>query len=288
MDYANLDHFFKSGKHHLKKGPIALIFAEDEVELASTILHHTKLGFMKTIIFSKSMPALPTEVQDRIAPVYVDLFNAPDVSTIINKISTLTSNQWIYFCYNAEYLFFPFCETRSIAELLNFHSEERRAAMLTYVVDIYFKDPLTSGEVISRNKAQLDKAGYFATARVDPKTHQPMDHQLDFFGGLRWRFEEYVPYSQRKIDRISIFKASKGLNISKNYTFNNQEYNTYACRWHNNLTAAIISFRAAKALMNNPNPKSEIKDLFWEHSTPFKWQSSQLLDLGLIEPGQWF
>jgi hypothetical protein len=77
MDYANLDHFFKSGKHHLKKGPIALIFAEDEVELASTILQHTKLGFMKTIIFTKSMPALPTEVQDRIVSVYVDLFNAP-------------------------------------------------------------------------------------------------------------------------------------------------------------------------------------------------------------------
>ena len=125
-------------------------------------------------------------------------------------------------------------------------------------------------------------------ARSDPQTHRAMDRQLDFFGGLRWRFEEYVPYEKRKIDRISIFKASKGINISQNYTFNNQEYNTYACPWHNNLTAAVVSFRAAKALMSNPDSKSEIKDLSWEHSTHFKWHSSQLLDLGLIEPGQWF
>ena len=288
MDYASLDDFFKSGKHHLQKGPIALIFAEDEVELASTILHHSKLGFTKVIIFTKAMPTLPSEFQNNLVSVYVDLFKAPEVSVIINKINILASSQWVYFCYNAEYAFFPFCETRSVAELLNFHSEERREAMLTFVVDIYTKDFANPAEATSTDNAYLDEAGYFAMARSDPQTHRAMDRQLDFFGGLRWRFEEYVPYEKRKIDRISIFKAGKGINISQNYTFNNQEYNTYACPWHNNLTAAVVSFRAAKALMSNPDSKSEIKDLSWEHSTHFKWHSSQLLDLGLIEPGQWF
>ena len=139
-DYASLDDFFKSGKNHLQKGPIALIFAEDEVELASTILHHSKLGFVEIIIFTKAMPTLPSEIKSKLVSVYVDLFNSSEVSAIINKINILASGQWIYFCYNAEYLFFPFCETRSVAELLNFHSEERREAMLTFVVDIYTKD----------------------------------------------------------------------------------------------------------------------------------------------------
>ena len=288
MDYPSLDEFFKSGKHHLKKGPIALIFAEDDVELVSTISHHINLGFTNTILFAKSKPALPIDAKDKLVFICHDLFNSPEVDIIINKINTLAVNQWIYYCYNAEYLFFPFCETRSVAELLNFHSEERRDSMLTFVVDIYTKNLETLKNASIIEKSCLDKTGYFAEERIDPHTFHPMERQLDFFGGLRWRFEQYVPQDQRKIDRIAIFKASKGLTISKNHTFNNQEYNTYACPWHNNLTAAIISFRVAKALMSNPDSRSEIKDLSWEHSTPFKWTSDQLLELGLIEPGQWF
>ena len=46
----------------------------------------------------------------------------------------------MYYCFNAEYLFFPFCETRSVAEMLAFHEGERRDAMLAYVVDAYAGD----------------------------------------------------------------------------------------------------------------------------------------------------
>ena len=140
MDYPSLDEFFKSGKHHFKKGPIALIFAEDDVELVSTISHHINLGFTNTILFAKSKPALPIDAKDKLVFICHDLFNSPEVDIIINKINTLAVNQWIYYYYNAEYLFFPFCETRSVAELLNFHSEELRDSMLTFVVDIYTKN----------------------------------------------------------------------------------------------------------------------------------------------------
>lgn len=288
MDYTSLNNFFKLGKGHLKKGPIALIFAEDEKELASTIIHHAKLGFAKIIVFSKSIPVLPTSVENKIISVHVDLFHSSGVSFILNKINDLAQNQWIYFCYNAEYLFYPFCETRSVTELLDFHSEERRQAMLTYVVDLYPNDLSSPKRATSIENVHLDGTGYFALARLDPSTHQPLDRQLDYFGGLRWRFEEYVPFNQGKINRVSIFKSSKGLRISADYTFDNQEYNTYACPWHSNLTAAVVSLRAAKALMTNPDSKAEIEDLSWQHSIPFEWRSTQLLDLGLIEPGQWF
>ncbi|MEK9735609.1 MAG: hypothetical protein VW297_14575, partial [Paracoccaceae bacterium] len=65
-------------------------------------------------------------------------------------------------------------------------------------------------------------------------------------------------------------------------------YNTYSCPWHHNLTAAIVSFRTAKALRYNPGSKHDIEAFHWHNSIPFAWTSKQLLDLGLIESGQWF
>jgi hypothetical protein len=64
--------------------------------------------------------------------------------------------------------------------------------------------------------------------------------------------------------------------------------NTYACPWHNNLTAAVCSFRTAKALRTNPGSRDAIQTFDWHNSTPFAWHSQQLMDLGLMEPGQWF
>ena len=92
MDYPSLDEFFKSVKHHLKKGPIALIFAEDEFELVSTISHHINLGFTKTILFAKSKPVLPIDAKEKLVFVFHDLFNSPEVDIIINKINTLDVN----------------------------------------------------------------------------------------------------------------------------------------------------------------------------------------------------
>ena len=72
------------------------------------------------------------------------------------------------------------------------------------------------------------------------------------------------------------------------FTFNDEEYNTYSCEWHNNLTAAVCSFRTAKALKRNPGSRDNIHSFAWHNSVPFEWHSRQLLDLGLMEPGQWF
>jgi len=54
------------------------------------------------------------------------------------------------------------------------------------------------------------------------------------------------------------------------------------------MTAAVCSFRTAKALKRNPGSTYEINTFMWHNSAPFEWHSQQLLDLGLIEPGQWF
>ncbi|MGR3474974.1 MAG: hypothetical protein ACU0CJ_11700, partial [Sulfitobacter sp.] len=197
--------------------------------------------------------------------------------------------QWLYYCYNAEYLFHPFSETRNVKELLAFHGEERRDAMLAYVVDLYALDLQRHPDAVSLDQAHLDRSGYYALARKDPvRQGHPKERQLDFFGGLRWRFEEHVPVQSRKIDRIPLFRAKPGLLLRGDHTFNDEEYNTYACAWHHNVTAAVCSFRTAKALKSNPGSRYGIPTFQWQNSEPFEWHSRQLMDLGLMEPGQWF
>jgi hypothetical protein len=49
-----------------------------------------------------------------------------------------------------------------------------------------------------------------------------------------------------------------------------------------------MSFRTAKALRSNAGSMFDIRDFRWHNSVRFEWHSQQLMDLGLMEPGQWF
>ncbi len=81
---------------------------------------------------------------------------------------------------------------------------------------------------MSLEDAHLDRSGYYALARLDPDNHDhPRERQLDFFGGLRWRYEEHIPAPRRKIDRIALFRAKPGLELREDHIFNDEEYNTY-------------------------------------------------------------
>ena len=288
MRFDSLDSFLQNAAPHLAKGPIAAIFVEDEIEVNSTIRHHLACGFRKVLVFLPSHIGLAPDVAPQVWCITYDT-SQPDAATrAINQLIPRAAGQWLYYCFNSEYLFFPFCETRSIGEMLQFHTEERRDAMLCYVVDLYAKDLKAHPVAVSLDDAYLDKAGYFALARTNPATGHPYERQLDFFGGLRWRFEEHIPQHKRKIDRVALLRAKPGLSLLPDHRTNDQEYNTYACPWHNNLSAAICSFRTAKALKRNPGSTFDIHSFCWHNSTPFTWHSGQLLDLGLIEPGQWF
>jgi hypothetical protein len=175
-----------------------------------------------------------------------------------------------------------------VGEMTAFIAEERRDTVLTYVIDLYAGDLWAHPSAVSIDDAHMDKSGYYALARPNPVTNHPEERQLNFFGGLRWRFEEHVPPARRRIDRVGVFRAKPGLELRADHTFNDPEYNTYACPWHNNLTATICSFRTAKALKRNPGSTFDIETFRWHNSAPFDWHSQQLLDLGLMEPGQWF
>ncbi|MFY0681067.1 MAG: hypothetical protein JXR13_10875 [Thalassovita sp.] len=289
MQFSDLNDFLGRRSDALAKGPIAMIFAEDEAELDTTIRHHQNAGFTTVLAFMPDEYELAEDVEETAFRIQLNPLEAGAVQNAINAVIAAAPGQWMYYCYNAEYLFYPFCETRTVSEMLAFHTEERRDAMLTYVVDLYAENLAEYPNAVSLDSAYLDKSGYYALARADTANHNyPKERQLDFFGGLRWRYEEHIPAKRRKIDRIALFKAKADLVLLENNTFNDEEYNTYACPWHHNLTAAVCSFRTAKALKRNPGSTYDIQTFKWHNSTPFEWHSRQLLDLGLMEPGQWF
>ena len=286
--YPTLDAFTQDARRALGKGPVAVILVEDEVEVASTLRHHLDCGFKAVVAVMPDGFDLPSDVSEQVIRVN-HVVARPEIAVeTMNQIIAAAPGVWMYYCFNGEYLFYPFCETRTVGEMLAFHVEERRDAMLTYVIDLYADDLWEVPNAVSLERAHLDRTGYYALARSDPATGQSKDRQLDFYGGLRWRYEEHIPEPSRKIDRISLFLTKPGLLLQADHTFNDEEYNTFACPWHNNLTAAVCSFRTAKALKSNPGSAFDIRSFKWHNTASFEWHSRQLLDLGLMEPGQWF
>jgi hypothetical protein len=289
MRYTSIGDLLQRAAPALSAGPLCIVMAEDEVALAATLNHQVKAGFRDVVLLAPEDLSLSADLAQVVHVVSHDVFAEAALSEAVNRFIDALPGTWIHYCYNAEFLFFPFCETRSVREMLAFHAEERREAMLTYVVDLYAGDLSRHDNAVSLDEAFLDRTGYYALERRDPAASgAPKERQLDFFGGLRWRFEEHIPAPRRKIDRISLFRAKKGLHLAADFTFNDAEMNTYACPWHNNLTAAVCSFRTAKALRTNPGSRDAIQSFHWHNSTPFAWHSQQLMDLGLMEPGQWF
>ncbi|HRO15121.1 MAG TPA: hypothetical protein PLL33_08775 [Paracoccus sp. (in: a-proteobacteria)] len=275
----------------LARSPLAIILIEDAAEVASTLRHHLRAGFRKILALSPE-PLAPGQFPDDPGNRIVNLlFNSrmpgSHVAAVNAIIAAAPADSWIHYSFNAEYLFYPFSETRSVGELLAFHAEERRRAMLTYVIDLYAPDLKRFPDAVSLDEAMFDRTGYFALGRPD-RQGGFRHRQLDFHGGLRWRFEEHLPPDRRRIDRISLFRTEPGLQLLPDHRLNIEEYNTYSCEWHHNLTAAIASFRVAKALVRNPGSRDQIRDFRWRNSHPFHWNSRQLMELGLMEPGQWF
>ncbi|MEJ6397088.1 hypothetical protein [Yoonia sp. 208BN28-4] len=287
MIYSDVSHFLRDGKAALAKGPVALILLEDDVEVASTIAHQVGCGFASVIVIGAEDIVGSGDDSPIVHRVAHDMMVDNALTDVVNPIIAAASGRWFYYGYNAEYLYYPFCEHRSVGEMVAFNMEERRDTIMTFVVDLYADDLSAAPNAVSRDDAHLDKSGYYALARHE-KEQGYLERQLDFYGGLRWRFEEHVPYERRRIDRVGLFRAKPGLKLRPDHTFNDAEYNTYACPWHNNLTANICSFRTAKALKRNPGSAREIGSFTWRNSEKFAWGSQQLLDLGLMETGQWF
>lgn len=271
----------------LGKDPVLMILCEDATEIESTLRHHINAGFRQIVLAVPPGISLPDPLPEGVHRLILDRRPENLASTCVNAlIAGRPDGAWTGYVYNAEYLFHPFAETRRVGEALAFCTEERRDAVLTFVVDLYAGALTAGSNAVDIGDAWMDEAGYFALARWG--ADGAVDRQLDFFGGLRWRFEEHIPWERRRIDRTSLFRARKGLKLLSDHRLSDEEMNTFSCPWHHSMTASVVSFRAAKALATNPGSRAAIKGFRWDGSTRFEWRAQQLMDLGLMEPGQWF
>ena len=57
MHYPSLEDFLENGKAALAKGPVAIILAEDAVEVGSTLRHHLAAGFVQVLLLTD--PSVP-------------------------------------------------------------------------------------------------------------------------------------------------------------------------------------------------------------------------------------
>ena len=287
MQFSTLKMYLTWAKAHALKGPFAFIFAQDDIELTHTAAHHIKLGFRQTVVLADVPFTRPADLPAEVAFIARAAKSSSDISQEMNAIISALPQQWIYCGYNGEYLFYPFCESRSIGEIIAFNTEERRKTIPTTVVDLYAADLGQSPHGVDVTSAYFDRLGYYAETRRDDED-RPLEQQLNIYGGLRRRFEEHVPWQKRRIDRVAVFQSQRGLTFQPDFTFNLPEFNTISCPWHHNLTASVCSFRAAKALRHNPGSRHAISSFLWPGSEHFTWHSQQLMDLGFMEPGQWF
>ncbi|MEO8531042.1 MAG: hypothetical protein ABI459_07450 [Deltaproteobacteria bacterium] len=287
MQFEGVSAFVRDGKSLLAAGPIAVIFDEDSIALDETVAHAVEIGFRQVIVVSPFAPEFSSEPK---VHLIAHDFRAEGFQVTLNAIIAVTPPKvWVLSCFNAEFLWYPFLESRSVGELCAFHGEERRSAFFTMVVDAYGAVDADDPGHLKRDETWFDGAGYYALARHDP-VHPlvTLERQIDLYGGLRWRLEQLLPWDRRRIDRISLFQAQPGLEMRADHTLNDAEMNTVSCPWHHNLTVAVVSFRAAKALKANATTRDLVGDLRYDGSVRFDWTSGQLMQLGMIDPGQWF
>lgn len=248
-------------------GPLAIILVEEPVDLEDCVAHHLNLGFQRVVLAVTDWVDVPEgPVWQLRAPV-----RAPDaLNRVLSPLLSAARGVWVYWGFQGEYLWFPYADTRDVRDLLAFHTEERRKAMAGVVVDLYE----------SNGTEAIDATGYFARETI-PRAPR-------IYGGLRRRFAPYVPIERRHIDRIPLIQGSRGLSIDADGTLSDPERNTRACAWHANLTCAVLSRRTVRALKRHPEASSELFDIQWEGSVAWSGQAQQLMDLGLMEAGQWF
>ena len=267
----------------LNAGPIAIVYVEDDFALTATFKNLKTLGF-PNIIAVGDTETIAANCSDLIT---LCLSNASQTTLTaqqcINILIPCLAGRWVYRCFNAEFLVFPFCEGRTISDLTSFADEEQRNSIFSTTIDVYSNTKSSASMKYTPKAAYLDAGGYFSMAHQENGV--TLDRQVDVYGGLRWRYSEHFSDEERIINQSSVFKVHSELDLYTPSRFNDAEYNTISCPWHNNVTICTVSFRAYKKLRQE---RPDITNFKWFHTQKLDWSSKQLMELGLMEPGQWF
>jgi len=280
MVHDSVERYLSSGAvRHIPEGVVAIVLADDPNGARATCEHLVELGAVAILVIGQaSDPALTNE--RAITGISDDTSGDASRARAINTLIDSLAGRWLLWVHAGEFFYFPFCETRTIADLTAFLDSERRRLLYTYAFDLYANALPAPGEDPRDRELFLDRLGHYAFPSDDGG--------LDVYGGLAWRFEEHLGGAEHHIGRPALFRARKGEHLGIDLRFTALEYGSVACPWHNNPTGAIVTLRNARRLFGQPGFGAVRSKLIWRGSTRFEWNSRQLLELGLIETGQWF
>ena len=268
---------FARARPKLPGGVIAILLCESERHVGASARRLAAQG--ASAIVAVGTPNGLTDAGCAVFPI-AETPHPKSLPEMMQSLLTALSGQWVVWLWNSEFLVFPYGETRTLSDLAAFLGDERRTAIHGYVLDLYSRRLPTLSEDPSRSAMYFDRIGYYAFPEKD--------RTLRLRGGLGWRFEEFTPPSLQPINRAVMLKPGTDLKVSRDLSFGHSDYDSLSCPWHHNPTAAIMSLRRSRRIMAHPGFPALAHKLIWQGSTRFNWTSGQLLDLGLIEPGQWF
>ncbi|MEM1160770.1 MAG: hypothetical protein AAGJ28_07535 [Pseudomonadota bacterium] len=261
----------------LPVGPVAIMLCESGRHIKATARRLADQG-MGTILYLGRDAPLGID-----GPMEIAIAERPRSDRyrdLLNALFDMLDGRWVLWLWNGEFLVYPYCETRSLPEMISFLKDERRKVLFSYALDLYAQDLPVDGADPAAADLCFDRIGYHAFPKPD--------QQLRFYGGMGWRFEELTPPEQQQCGRSSLILAQKGVHLNREMLFGEVEYDSISCPWHHNPTGAVMSLRRSARIMAHPNFPDVAHSLIWAGTTKWDWTSRQLLELGMIEPGQWF
>lgn len=258
-------------------GPRAIILCESEFLAAETAQRLVDLRFQQIIAIGPGARA--AEGVEQVAAIMEPIGKDVARAAAVNRLIADAPARWTLLLFNGEFVFYPFCETRSIRDFAEFLNNERRPAAMGYAIDLYSDALGQDDAAFSPQEAYFDAEGWYGFERGDKIA--------EIYGGVGWRFEEFMPHTMLRVNRPALFWADPEVPIRGDLWFDEDAYNAVSCPWHNNPTFALMSVRRAMALRAHPNFAKAVKTLMWPCSQKFEWRSEQLLSLGMIEAGQW-
>ena len=276
MRYNSPEEFIRAAPRSSK--PVAICLCEDDFFAHATVMQLFSIGFENVIAAGPGAEAADPNDDKRIAAFPARIAASGARTALLNQLLQTLTGRWTLICFNGEFPFFPFSESRSVVDFADFLRAERRSACAACAIDLY-SDNLVAGEAPDLDDVYFDAEGWYGFDRGD--------RLVDIYGGLGWRFEEFSPVAMSRVNRPAFFHAAEGAKIRDDLWLEDAEANTISCPWHNNPTMAIMSFRRARRLLSHPNFRNAINTLMWPNSRKFEWRSDQLASLGMIEAGQW-
>ncbi|MEM6932201.1 MAG: hypothetical protein AAF526_01310 [Pseudomonadota bacterium] len=261
----------------LPDGVLTVLFCEDAAYVSATLDRALSQRPAHILCIGRTSGV---EDHEHVTMIRADLADRFARDGIINRIIDRFDGRWIHWINNGDFFFYPWCESRSLGELAAFLADERRPILFSYGLDLYARELPAKNADPRLVEMWFDLRAYHAFPEEN--------RRLAIFGGLGWRFEELFLPAWRQIGRAALFRAEKGVHIGKDMVFEDDVYVSVSAPWHNSPTGAVMSLRRTRHLFASPEFVDVQERLFWPGSHKFEWTSAQLLDLGMIEPGQWF